>query len=171
MKVAITRVELNPHLVILVSNVDVDAVNGLKKQSSRSVRHVGCWVWPGLAPKLKSIYSKMQKERLPNILFHLSWANIKPSLNDIKLFWSGEIWKVKFPLKFIVSQNCPKTCPISKRLFLKHGLTMASIQIHYWALFTADYNKRFMIIGHLGIMFTGHVFASRVNSAMGGSPG
>ena len=33
-----------------------------------------------------------------------------------------------------------------------------------------DYNKRLMIIGHFRTMLTRHVFASGINSAMGGSP-
>ena len=58
------------------------------------------------------------------------------------------------------------------RLF-KYRPTPASflIFIHCWVCYNTDYNKRLRIIRHFRITLTAHVFASEINSAMGGSPG
>lgn len=55
------------------------------------------------------------------------------------------------------------------RDFLKYWPTPASFWIFVdgWAF----YDKRLMIIGHFHIMLTGHVYASRIYSATGGSLG
>ena len=55
------------------------------------------------------------------------------------------------------------------KTFFKYGPTPASFWfIHCWAFYNVDNSKQFTIIGHFHTM---HVFASRINSAKGGSPG